>query len=90
MSNLQVKDVPPAVHEELRQRAREAGVSIRDYVLRLIEADQAKPSKTEWFRRLQQLHSIPLGQSAAELVRASRDDHDRELQTRSFPDSTVS
>ncbi|MGH3546414.1 MAG: hypothetical protein ACRDPW_10915 [Mycobacteriales bacterium] len=88
MSNLQVKDIPAAMHEELRQRAHGAGVSIRDYVLRLIESDQATPSKAEWFRRLQQVQSVPLGQSAADLVRASRDDRDRELEARSFRGGT--
>lgn len=33
MGNLQVKNVPTELHEELRRRAAESGSTVRDYVL---------------------------------------------------------
>jgi hypothetical protein len=36
MSIIQVKNVPPAMHSELRRRAQQEGTTIRDYVMKLI------------------------------------------------------
>ena len=81
MSNLQVKDVSDAVYAELRRRASAEGMTIRDYVLRLIERDQARPSKAEWLRRVRRLAPLPIG--AAEELLADRDNRDRELEDQS-------
>jgi len=48
MSNLQVKNVPDDLYAELRRRAAGAGVTLRDYVLGLIAADQRLPSVEDW------------------------------------------
>jgi antitoxin FitA len=52
MGNLQIKNVPDEVHEQLRRRAGAAGTTVRDYVLALIHRALAVPSKEEWLRRL--------------------------------------
>ncbi|HST97914.1 MAG TPA: toxin-antitoxin system HicB family antitoxin, partial [Geodermatophilus sp.] len=39
---LQVRNVPEDVHAELRRRARAAGVSLSDYVLRELERVAAR------------------------------------------------
>ncbi len=82
MGNLQVKDIPVSMHDELRRRARDEGINIRDYVLRLIETDQARPSKTEWFQRLELLRPAPLDVPATEAVRTARAERDQELDAR--------
>jgi hypothetical protein len=48
MGNLQVKNVPDDLYAELRRRAAGAGVTLRDYVLGLIAADQRLPSVGDW------------------------------------------
>jgi hypothetical protein len=37
--HLQLKDIPAGTHEALRARAKLDGISMREYVLRLIEVD---------------------------------------------------
>ena len=74
MSIIQVKNVPPAMYEELRDRAAQEGLTIRDYVLRLIERDQRLPSKKDWLDRVALLEPVAVSQSAAEMVREARDD----------------
>lgn len=49
---LQVRNVPDAVHEALRRRANESGVSLSEYVLREILANATKPSNADIFARL--------------------------------------
>lgn len=48
VSNLQVKNLEPEIHEQLRQRVVEEGVTISDYVLQLIRRDLRRPSRRAW------------------------------------------
>ena len=61
MSNLQIKNVPETVHTELRRRAEQAGLSLRDYMLRLIRRDLALPSVQDWLAEIDQLEPVPEG-----------------------------
>lgn len=79
MATLQVKDVPDDLHRELRRRAALEGLSIRDYLLRLIRNDQQRPPPTEWLARLRRLEPVDLGAPAAELVQADRAARDLKL-----------
>jgi hypothetical protein len=49
---LQVKNVPPELHEALRQRAAEEGVDLQVYVLQALQRDLATPTRRSWLRRL--------------------------------------
>jgi hypothetical protein len=71
VGNLQIKNLPAELHEKLRARAAEAGMTQRDYVLNLIERDLSLPSKGEFIRRLQADPPSP-GFDAADAVRAGR------------------
>ncbi len=78
MANLQIKDLPSDVHTELRRRAAQEGVTMRDYVLRLLREDQALPAKSEWLARVQRRRPVRLDRPIAELIaddRAARDAH---------------
>ena len=85
MSNLQIKDLPDGVHAELRRRAREEGTTMREYVLRLLLADQALPSRREWLARVRErpvsAPSLEPHDTAA-LVRSDRTARDAELADR--------
>jgi len=48
VAHLQIKNVPDRLHSELRHRAEQSRTTVRDYVLRLIEADQARASAQDW------------------------------------------
>lgn len=48
MSNVQVKNLEEALHEELRARAAAQGATISEYVLELIRRDLRTPSRRAW------------------------------------------
>jgi hypothetical protein len=54
------------------------GLSIRDYLLRLIRNDQQRPPVTEWLARLRRLEPLDLGAPTADLVQADRAARDLE------------
>lgn len=72
MANLQIKDLPEPVHEELRRRARLEGVTVRAYLIKLIEEDQSRPARSEWLARLRYRRPVDPGRPLADLVRADR------------------
>lgn len=79
MANLQVKDLPDDLHEELRRRARFEGISIRDYVLRMIRHDQEYPSRAEWAEEMRNREPLPIGGDIAAQVRADREERSDHL-----------
>ena len=74
MANLQIKGLPDDIHEELKRRARLEGMTARAYVQRLIEADQALPSKTEWLNRVRALPPVDIGGAVAGLIKQDREE----------------
>jgi hypothetical protein len=72
VGNLQVKDVPEELHMELRRRAGQVGMTVRDYVLDLIRRDQALPSRQDWLDSLRGLKPVPLDRPAADIIRGER------------------
>ncbi len=84
MANLQIKNVPEDLHEELRRRAKLRRMTVRDYVLELIERDQVRTSMQEWLAELASRPpraNIRPGQ-AAEWIREAREERERELDRR--------
>jgi plasmid stability protein len=51
MANVQIRDVPPDVHRELKRRAAEAGVSLSEYLRGELERVAARPPLAEVFAR---------------------------------------
>ena len=78
MGAIQVKDVPEELHEALRRRAIEEGMSLADYVLDLIRRDLGLPSRREWLERLATREPVNLGPDdvvkALHDARAERDE----------------
>ena len=66
---LQVRNVPDDVHAELRRRARAAGVSLSEYLLRELERIAARPPIEEVLARSA---SRRLDVSMAEVVETIR------------------
>lgn len=82
MANLQIKNLPEELHEELRRRAHDEGMTVRDYVLRLIQHDQARPTKAEWWARIRALPPVDLGRPAAELIAEDRAEREAQWEER--------
>ncbi|HTB70295.1 MAG TPA: hypothetical protein VK707_04890 [Solirubrobacteraceae bacterium] len=52
MPSMQIKNVPPDVHETLRRRADEAGQSLQAYMLAQLTEQASKPTIKELFDRI--------------------------------------
>lgn len=82
MSNIQLKNVPDHVHERLRERARREGMAMRDYALRVLERDLAKPTLGEWLDRVAARDAEAETLSSEDVVaaiRAGRDERTRQI-----------
>jgi len=80
MGAIQVKDVPEELHQALRRRALEQGMTLADYVLDLIRRDLGLPSRREWFERLATREPVNLRPGeAAEALHAARAERDAQL-----------
>jgi len=78
MGAIQVKDVPEELHEALRRRAIQEGMSLADYLLDLIRRDLGLPSRREWLERLATREPVNISREeileALDAARAERDD----------------
>lgn len=72
MAMLQLRTIPEDLKRALRRRARQEGVSMSDYVLRLIRDDLARPTPQEIKNRLDALADLSDGPSGAELLEEAR------------------
>ena len=75
--NLNVRSVPEQVHAELLSRAERSGMSLRGYVIRVLEEHCATPTVDEWLDGLP--IPGPVGSSLSNLnaLTQSREDDDR-------------
>jgi antitoxin FitA len=75
MATVQIKNVPPDVHQILRDRASKAGQSLQAYLLAQLEEQASKPTIKELFDRIGKERSggqVSLAY-AAKVVREDRD-----------------
>jgi plasmid stability protein len=76
MANLQVKNVPDALHQRLRHYAQKHHRTISDIALEAIEREMAR---SEWHERHLQRPATDLGDSAASLLEQERQQRTRDL-----------
>jgi plasmid stability protein len=72
MGNVQIRNVPPDLHRALKRRALDEGLSLSDYLLRIVEREARRPSRREMLDRLAALPRRELGEATVEAVRAQR------------------
>ena len=72
MATITLKAIPDDVHAQLKRQAAAAGMSVRAYVLELIQRDLDRPSPQEWLAGLEQLERVELDRPVAELIREGR------------------
>ncbi|MGO9761938.1 MAG: FitA-like ribbon-helix-helix domain-containing protein [Solirubrobacteraceae bacterium] len=79
MAAIQIRNVPPELHERLRERARREGRNMSEYALEVLERDLSVPTTREWLDRLRQEEPVQ-GVTSTEIVdlihkgRAERDE----------------
>jgi antitoxin FitA len=72
-SMIQIRNVPDALHRELKSRAALAGMSLSDYLLSELRLVAGRPTISELQARLQQRPATSLSVSPEQAVRAERD-----------------
>ena len=80
MSSIQIKHVPDDIHEAASKRAADEGMTLGDYVLKLIERDLALPTQREWLVSLAEREPVEVDVPA--LLRELREERDEELMER--------
>ena len=78
MSAIQVKNVPLDLHEAIRRRAAQHGMTIGGYLLMLAERDLERPSRDEWFEKVARRESVR-GLDIAASIRAARAEREEDL-----------
>lgn len=73
MADLLIRDLDPAVHQELKRRADEEQVSLQAYVTRVLGQHAGRPTIAQWLHDLDDLPRHP-NLSGAEAVREARAD----------------
>ena len=70
---VQIRNIPEEKHRKLKSRAASKGMSISDYVGRLIDKDIEKPSIAEFLALMKTREHVHLIPSAEEIIREDRD-----------------
>lgn len=76
MANLQVKNVPEDVHQQLKRRAKRLGRTVRDLVL---EAVRREADREKFLRRLHRRESVELDGGAWSRLEEARAAAGKEL-----------
>jgi plasmid stability protein len=72
VANITLKAVPDDLHADLKRRAAGAGISVRAYVIELIQRDLGRPTPQEWLAQVEKLERVELTVSPADLIREAR------------------
>jgi plasmid stability protein len=81
MSAIQIKNVPPELHKQLRERARREGRNMSDYALDVLRRDLAMPTTREWLERLRRDEPVNVSspQETVNLVNEGRSERDEQI-----------
>lgn len=81
MSAIQIKNVPPELHERLRERARREGRNLSEYALEVLERDLALPTTREWLERLKEDEPVQgiTSENIVELIHEGRVERDEQI-----------
>ena len=71
--HVQVREIPAPIHQALKDRAAAEGLSMSDFIRRLIDRELARPAWADIEARLAEAPEIGSPLSSAELVRSVRD-----------------
>lgn len=74
---IQVRNVPDSLHRTLKARAAMEGISLSDYLLKEMRRMAERPTMEELRRRVAKWEPVKLPVSAADIIRADREERDR-------------
>lgn len=70
---VQIRNVPEKLHRELKARAAREGMSLSDYLMKILERAVERATPDEMRQRLADRESVSPSVSPADAVRAERD-----------------
>ena len=70
---IQIRNVPDPIHRELKARAARAGMTLSDYLLRIVRQATERPEASELALRVRELGAVYPAESPADAVRRERD-----------------
>jgi plasmid stability protein len=70
---IQIRDVPEDVHRKLKSRAAASGMTLSEYLRRMLERSAARPTPEELFERIRRDGPVHLDPPSEVLVREIRD-----------------
>ena len=73
MGNIQIRNVPPELHRQLKVRAAREGISLSELLLRAAEREAALPTREEMIERLLSLPRPDLDEQPSAVIRRMRD-----------------
>jgi len=80
MAHIQIRNVPEDVHRTLKERAARRGMSLSEYLRAETSALASLPTLREHVDRVRARPMPHLPVPAAELIRAGREERERELE----------
>ncbi len=72
---IQIRNVPDALHREMKVRAAKAGMSLSEYLLDEIRIAAQKPTLDEMLARLATREPVHLTESVVDILREDRESH---------------
>lgn len=81
MPIVQVRGISAKAHRQLKAKARKEGKSLSEYLRGELEQLAGQPSLDDWLERVASREPVP-GVSAAEDIRAAREERDAQLDHR--------
>lgn len=71
--HIQIREIPEETHRALKVRAAAEGMSMSDYLKRLIERELKRPDWSSIKRRRAAMELVDLGDEAIRIIREERD-----------------
>ena len=87
---LQVRNLPDEIHAKLKQRARDAGLSLSDFVAQELAAVVATKSNREVMEWVKLNRDPSTTADTADAVHASREERDEQIWSSTHPRSSTS
>lgn len=72
-SMIQIRNVPDALHRELKVRAAQTGMTLSDYLLAELRALAVRPTMREWLARSEGWAPVQASESPAAAIAAERE-----------------
>ncbi|MEP6954332.1 MAG: hypothetical protein ABI950_09760 [Solirubrobacteraceae bacterium] len=82
MAHLQIKNLPDDMHEELRRRAGQRSLSLRDYVISVLRQDISRPTVQDWLEELHGDEPVGTAIDSVGVISDARVERDAEADAR--------